>query len=45
LIQALGVEIHRRVERVVDKHVNNNRKYSIVTIIYLIAYDLSKEYI
>lgn len=44
-IQALGVGIHSRVEKVVDKDVDNNRKYSIVTILYLIAYELSIDYI
>lgn len=41
LIHVLGIEIHRIVEKVVDKHVDKSRKYSIVTILYLIAYDLS----
>jgi len=35
----LGIEIHRHVEKVVDKHVDNYRKSSIVTNLYLIAYD------
>jgi hypothetical protein len=38
LIQTLAVEIHRSVEKTVDKHVDNMRKSSIVTILYLIAY-------
>ncbi len=43
LIQALGIEIHRYVEKIVDKHVNNMRKYLIATNLYLIAYVLSSE--
>ena len=44
-IQALGIEIHRRVEKVVDNDVDNACKSSIVTNLYLIAYDLSSGYI
>jgi hypothetical protein len=37
LIQALGIEIHRHVERVVDKVVDNNCKSSNDSNLYLIA--------
>jgi hypothetical protein len=44
LIHILEIEIHRHVEKVVDKHVDNRRKYAIVTNLYLIAYYLSRKY-
>jgi hypothetical protein len=36
-IRALGIEIHRHVEKAVDKVVDNNRKSSNASILYLIA--------
>jgi hypothetical protein len=37
LMHALAVEIHRSVEKTVDKHVDKIRKSSTGTILYLIA--------
>lgn len=37
LIQTLGIEIHRHVERVVDRIVDNNCKSSNDSNLYLIA--------
>jgi hypothetical protein len=37
LIQALGIEIHRYVEKAVDKAVDNNCKSSNDSYLYLIA--------
>jgi hypothetical protein len=43
LLRALATEIHRSVEKIVDRHVDKMRKSSIATILYLIAYYLGIE--
>jgi hypothetical protein len=35
----LVIEIHRHVEKSVNKHVDNYRKSAIATNLYLIAYE------